>query len=105
MNKAERAIYEKNRRLKLKNWFREEFLPTQKCSKCNENHPGCLDFHHKDSSTKESGIARMLHDTKSKSTLLKEIAKCEVLCANCHRKHHYEEMLNGDIELGYNQKI
>lgn len=88
------ADYHKKRRLELKRWFREEFMPTQKCSHCLENHPACIDFHHLDPSQKESGVARLLHNTRSKSTFLKELAKCIPLCANCHRKVHYEE-LNG----------
>lgn len=81
--------YDKKRREELKRWFREEFLPTLSCKECGENHPACLDFHHKDPAEKEAGVARLLHDTRSKNRLLREIAKCEVLCANCHRKHHY----------------
>ena len=100
MNK--KAEYHKARRLELKRWFREEYLPSQKCANCNESHPACIDFHHKDPHTKDAGIARILHDTRSKSTLMKELEKCIALCANCHRKLHYEQMMQGDISLGYN---
>lgn len=103
MTKEERKEYEKQRRYKLKKWFREEYLSTQRCQKCGENHPATIDFHHINQNEKEYGIARLLHDTKSKNMLLKELAKCIALCANCHRKLHYEEMITGNLEKGYNQ--
>ena len=62
-----------------------------KCIKCGEDHVSCLDFHHKDPSTKSFNISRAILDGVSKKQLLQEIAKCDVLCANCHRKHHWSE--------------
>lgn len=102
MKKKKDPEFHKARRLELKRWFREEYLPIQKCQ-CGESHPACIDFHHIDPTTKDRSIARILHDTRSKNTLLKELAKCVAICANCHRKLHYEEMNNGVVELGYNQ--
>lgn len=57
------------------------------CVRCEESDLACLDFHHKDNGeTKEADIATMRR--LSIKRLLVEIAKCEVLCSNCHRKHH-----------------
>lgn len=103
MTREERREYDKNRRYELKKWFREEFMPTQKCCKCGENHPACIDFHHVDPTSKEKGIARVLHDSLSKNTLLKELKKCIAVCSNCHRKLHHEEMMAGEISKGYSQ--
>lgn len=60
-----------------------------KCSKCPEDHPSCLDFHHL--GDKELNIAEMANQGASKQRILKEVSKCVVLCSNCHRKLHYEE--------------
>ena len=62
------------------------------CSRCPENHPACLEFHH-------NGIEKKLHCVSkikwSLKKLKEEIAKCEVLCANCHKMEHWnEEELN-----------
>jgi len=58
-----------------------------KCNRCGENHSACLEFHHKDPSTKEALVSDMAAKSSTKR-ILKEIEKCEVLCANCHRKEH-----------------
>ena len=61
------------------------------CSVCSESHPACLDFHHRDRSHKILEISRMVVQGWSEEKILREIEKCDVICANCHRKHHWEE--------------
>jgi len=61
-----------------------------KCDKgCNEcgydDHPSALDFHHTEPSEKSESISTMIN-TSSPAELEREVEKCEVLCANCHRK-------------------
>lgn len=58
------------------------------CSRCNEDHPATLDFHHTGSNDKEGIISNLVHGPWK--VLAKELKKCEVLCANCHRKMHHE---------------
>lgn len=70
---------------KLRQWFRD-FKTTLACKNCGENDPACLDFHHRDPTEKEITVASAVQYSKAK--VLREIAKCDVLCANCHRKHH-----------------
>lgn len=60
-----------------------------KCSRCGENHPATLDFHHQDPTEKESSVANLVTRGYSKERVEQEIAKCVILCANCHRKEHY----------------
>ncbi len=67
----------------------QELKSTLCCSKCPENHIATLDFHHKDSSQKKFGIAH--YAGFSRAHILLEIAKCDVICSNCHRKLHWEE--------------
>src|SRR5437868_1253938 len=62
------------------------------CCMCSEKHPACLDFHHRDPLEKEMEISRIVQDRGwGIKRLEAEIAKCDVLCANCHRKLHWEE--------------
>jgi predicted HNH restriction endonuclease len=58
-----------------------------KCSKCGYNKAFCaLDFHH-NQGDKEGNVSRLIKDF-SKQKALKEIEKCILLCANCHRELH-----------------
>ncbi|KFZ25998.1 MAG: hypothetical protein KQ78_01975 [Candidatus Izimaplasma bacterium HR2] len=58
-----------------------------KCSKCN--YDKCIDaleFHHLDPAIKESGLGN--GNTRSWDKYKKELEKCILLCANCHREEH-----------------
>ena len=56
--------------------------------KCGESDPICLDLHHRVPSKKEFTISTAVTRRYDLERLQKEIKKCDVLCANCHRKHH-----------------
>jgi hypothetical protein len=94
-NKAKKATYDKNhkksykeRRKSITNNHRawlDEFKATRGCDICSERHPACLDFHHLDPDTKYKKVSRLIY---CRRRLLVEIGKCELLCANCHRKRH-----------------
>lgn len=70
-----------------------EFKSTQQCDICGENHSACLDFHHRDESEKKFEIANMLRYSWAK--IEEELNKCDVLCANCHRKETCARSLTG----------
>ena len=65
----------------------QEFKKTLKCNRCPEDHIACLEFHHIDPNQKEVEIG-VAASKWSVERLKTEIIKCEVLCANCHRKEH-----------------
>lgn len=77
-------------RRKNRDWL-QELKSTLKCNRCPESDADCLDFHHANPNEKEYNIFEMVGHGYGKKTILAEIAKCEVLCANCHRKHHAAE--------------
>lgn len=88
-NRAKRIACVRNRDKEIKLWLKE-YKNTLKCENCAETHPACLEFHHINPAEKKFSIGRM-KDFMSWRLLKEEIAKCRVLCANCHRKEHYEE--------------
>lgn len=61
------------------------------CQHCPENHPGCLDFHHREGQEKENCVSILVHSGYSLRRIKEEVAKCIILCANCHRKLHWEQ--------------
>lgn len=72
-----------NRNNKLKQWAVN--LLGGKCILCGYNkYIGSLDFHHKDPSQKDFGIA----GKKAKSELEPELKKCILVCRNCHGEIH-----------------
>lgn len=60
------------------------FLMENPCIDCGCPDIEVLQFDHRDEKTKEYTIANIYHLSQDK--LLKEMAKCDVRCANCHTK-------------------
>ena len=69
-----------------------------RCVLCGETHPACLDFHHLDDTSKEFNISRAHKFGYGYRRIAKEIEKCVVLCSNCHRKLHYGDLVDLDVE-------
>jgi hypothetical protein len=65
-----------------------EYWGTHPCVKCGEGRPYVLDFHHRDPSEKFYNMDYCKRNL-GLETLKAEIAKCDVLCANCHREVHH----------------
>lgn len=60
------------------------------CEKCGYNkYNEVLEFHHLDPTKKDFGIASDGH-CKSWEKVKKELDKCIMVCANCHREIHVE---------------
>jgi hypothetical protein len=58
------------------------------CSKCGYNKCfAAIEFHHRDPSTKVTGIGIMFSQPITAARLA-ELEKCDALCANCHREIH-----------------
>lgn len=67
-----------------------EFKQSKGCADCGESNPIVLDFDHlKD---KKYNVSRMIHDGFSWKAISKEMEKCEVVCANCHRIRTYNRL-------------
>ena len=61
-----------------------DVLTQGQCVNCGITDPLLLEFDHIDPSTKVGNISRLVYRLSS-AELDKEIAKCQILCANCHR--------------------
>jgi hypothetical protein len=60
------------------------YLSEHPCVDCGETDVRVLEFDHV-RDNKSANIAGLLNNAVSWSTIEKEIAKCDVRCANCHR--------------------
>ena len=90
-DKEEARLYKKLKR----HWNREFVKRVKKllcCVDCGEKDHIVLEFDHV-RGEKVGSIANMAA-SYSISSLKKEMRKCEVRCANCHRRRHFREKNN-----------
>lgn len=85
--KAGRVDQIKRRKQRGTVWY-DEYRRKHPCVFCGETEIVCLDLHHKDPKAKIKDVSRMAFDAYSESRMESEVAKCVVVCANCHRKLH-----------------
>src|SRR5262249_43971664 len=62
------------------------YLAEHPCVDCGQTDPVVLDFDHVDRATKSSDVGKMMKECWSWTAIEAEIEKCEVRCANCHRR-------------------
>lgn len=71
----------------------EEYLRTHPCADCGEDDWIVLEFDHV-RGTKTYCVAAMVGKGSAMSSLIEEVAKCDVVCANCHRRRTYARSPN-----------
>ena len=67
-----------------------EYKRTQSCVDCGEDDPIVLDFDHRSQKNKTASVAQLTNYSWTK--VLKEIEKCDVRCANCHRRRTAKQL-------------
>jgi len=82
-----RNCHRKTKKRSNRRWVREEKERRKACAFCGlVDDPRVYEFDHIDPSTKEFNVG----EAKTKKAFLKEVEKCQMLCANCHHvKTHY----------------
>ena len=82
----------RNSHSKSRNKLREEYarkvfeyLKNHSCIICGESDPIVLEFDHRDRNDKIESVSVMTRNS-SWERIESEIKKCDVLCANCHRR-------------------
>lgn len=72
------------KRLRMREWLKS--LKDKPCADCGGVFPPeCMDFDHRDRKTKRMSVGLMISQRSSKDAILEEVAKCDLVCANCHR--------------------
>ena len=74
----------KKQRIEKARDFVYGFLATNSCIDCGETDPIVLEFDHQ--RDKKKAISSMVGEGYATDTIQEEIEKCEVRCANCHRR-------------------
>ncbi len=78
-----------HRQTKIREWL-EGYKATLHCETCGCSDYRVLEFHHSGPNGKDFNIGDMVQMGLSVERIKKEISKCQVLCANCHRIEHYK---------------
>ena len=56
------------------------------CMDCGNNYPQeCMDFDHRPGESKQNNVGTMVSHGHGRESVMAEIAKCDIVCANCHR--------------------
>ena len=71
----------------LQEWVRR-YKTLRGCRVCGERDWIVLELHHRDPTTKFKAVSQMV-ERAFLNDLFAESFKCDVLCANCHRREHY----------------
>ena len=83
-NKAK--FQERNERRRAEHLAWVSTLRAKPCMDCGGSFPPCcMDFDHREGEEKTAAVADLVRRSYSKEAILAEIAKCDLVCANCHR--------------------
>lgn len=66
--------------------FVDDWKELHGCKDCGETDPRCLDLDHKPGTKKFMSVAVMISTGQAFAKVKEELLKCDVRCANCHRK-------------------
>lgn len=81
-----RNLADLRRRITERAAFVDAYKLARGCADCGyHDHPAALDFDHLPGTVKTYAIAEIRNRWTSPEKLATELAKCEVVCANCHR--------------------
>lgn len=91
-NKEKHLLYVRKNKLRVKD-FIEAYKRQGHCADCGfsgKEFPFILDFDHGDPGTKKFTIGSWSRTVLSIKAIEREIEKCELVCANCHRKRTFK---------------
>ena len=86
-DKHKEAVRKRNKEILIENRIKIfEYLKSNPCLDCNEADPIVLEFDHRDDVEKIAEVGKLVANGYKWETIKEEIDKCDVRCANCHRR-------------------
>lgn len=86
-----KAIRDSARRISIRDVVAKlkEAVP---CSDCGQHFPYyVMDFDHRHGKAKTQVVSALVAQGCALKTVMAEIAKCDIVCANCHRKRTHQD--------------
>lgn len=92
----------------MKRWNAKKLAAIQylgtRCHKCGEKfHPATMDFHHRNGEDKEFNWYKLR--LRKWDSIIAELDKCDLLCANCHRLEHVRDEFWEDLDSLKNRYV
>lgn len=85
---------DKKKRYALENFQKLNQYKDQPCMDCGLKYPSyIMDFDHREN--KSFNISMRVKTGLSFNRILEEIAKCDLVCSNCHRERTYQRLQSG----------
>jgi hypothetical protein len=81
-------------------WRLWQYLLEHPCVDCGLKDPLVLEFDHVELSAKRLEVNRLVQRGFAWPTVVEELAKCEVRCANCHRRRTARQFDWPRLEFG-----
>ena len=82
---ARRSAYNKRNYQARRKWL-DDIKVSEGCAHCGETDPIVLEWHHLDPAIKTTNINQLMRSFHPIAEFQAELAKCIVLCANCHKR-------------------
>ena len=83
---AEKACARKKKSVIRNRMFVIDYLKSHPCIQCGEKDILVLEFDHRSQIDKTLNIAQAIYSGWTTAKVQNEISKCDVLCANCHKR-------------------
>jgi hypothetical protein len=69
----------------------KDYKESKGCLECGEKDPIVLELDHRDPSVKKFNVSDATRRGFSMKNIMLEVEKCDVLCANCHRRRTHKQ--------------
>lgn len=101
---ARSAAYKAKAKQEVQSFLRE-FLLKNPCVDCGESDIIVLEFDHKAGEDKKFNIGECVRKGFSMKLIAEEVEKCEVRCANCHRRKTYKDRCFTHKDIDFSLKV